>query len=42
MADRAGWLFNVMACVIAMLVVSMILLGLASLAVRRGNKTIKN
>ena len=42
MADRAGWLFNVIACVAAMLVVSMILLGLASLAVRRGNKTIKN
>ena len=42
MADRAGWLFNVIACVAAMLVVSMILLGLASLAVRRGNKTTKN
>ncbi|MBO4471260.1 MAG: ABC transporter permease subunit [Clostridia bacterium] len=42
MADRAGWFFNAAACVIAMLVISVILLGLASLAVRKGNKVIKN
>ena len=36
MADRAGWIFIALACAAGMLVISMILLGLASLMIRRG------
>ena len=42
MADRAGWFFCAMACAAAMLIVSVALLALASLTIRRGNKTIRN
>ena len=42
MGDRSGWLFNAMVCIAGMLVISIILLVLASLTIRRGNKTIRN
>lgn len=42
MADRAGWIFIALACAAGMLVISAILLGLASLMIRKGTKTIKS
>jgi hypothetical protein len=42
MADRAGWIFIAVTCAGAMILISLILLGIASLMIRRGNKTIRN
>ena len=42
MADRAGWIFIALASAACMLAVSAVLLGLASLNIRKGNKAIKN
>ena len=42
MADRAGWIFIAVTCAGSMIVISMILLGTASLLIRRGNKAIRN
>lgn len=42
MADRAGWIFIALACAAGMLLISAILLGLASLMIRKGNKAIKS
>jgi len=38
MADRAGWIFVALACACAMLVISLALLGIASLLIRKGGK----
>lgn len=40
MADRAGWIFIAIACAAFMLAVSLLLLALASLLVRRRNKVV--
>ena len=42
MADRAGWIFIAMASAAGMLLISVILLGLASLNIRKGNGAKKN
>lgn len=42
MADRAGWIFISLASAVGMLVIAAILIGLASLMVRRGHKTKSN
>ncbi len=42
MADRAGWIFIALVCAGGMLIISLVLLGIASRLIRRGNKTIKN
>ena len=42
MADRAGWIFIAVTCAGAMILISLVLLGIASLMIRRGNKTIRN
>ena len=39
MADRAGWIFIALTCAAGMIVISMALLGLASLMIRRGHQT---
>ena len=38
MADRAGWVFIAMVCAGGMLVISLILLAIASVMIRKGNK----
>jgi len=40
MADRAGWIFIALVCAAGMLIISVMLLGIASLLIRRGTKTI--
>ena len=42
MGDRAGWIFIALVCAAGMLAVSAVLLGLAALMVRKGNKASKN
>jgi len=42
MADRAGWIFIALASAVGMLVIAAILIGLASLMIRRGHKTKSN
>lgn len=42
MADRAGWVFIALASAIGMLVIAAILIGLASLMIRKGHKTKSN
>ena len=42
MADRAGWIFIAVVCAAAMIVIALILLGIASLLIRRGNRAIHN
>ena len=42
MADRAGWIFISLASAVGMLVIAAILVGLASLMIRRGHKTKNN
>ena len=42
MADRAGWIFIALASAVGMLVIAAILIGLASLMIRRGRKTKSN
>ena len=42
MADRAGWIFISLASAVGMLVIAAILIGLASLMIRRGHKTKSN
>ena len=42
MADRAGWIFIALACAAGMLLISAILIGLAALLIRKGNRTIKS
>ena len=42
MADRAGWIFIAVVCAGAMILFSLILLGVAALLIRRGSKTIKS
>ena len=38
MADRAGWIFIAIACAACMIIISLILLAIASLLIRRGNR----
>ena len=42
MADRAGWIFIALASAVGMLVIAAILIGLASLMIRKGHKTKSN
>ena len=42
MADRAGWVFIALASAVGMLVIAAILIGLASLMIRKGHKTKSN
>jgi len=42
MADRAGWIFISLASAVGMLVIAAILIGLASLMIRKGHKTKSN
>jgi hypothetical protein len=42
MGDRAGWIFIALACSAGMLVISGMLIGLASMSIRRGTKAVKN
>ena len=42
MADRAGWIFIALASTVGMLVIAAILIGLASLMIRKGHKTKSN
>lgn len=42
MGERAGWVFIALTCAVGMLLISMILLGLAALMIRKGTKAIKN
>ena len=38
MADRAGWIFTAMVCAGSMLIISLVLLGIASALIRKGNR----
>ena len=42
MADRAGWIFIALTSAVGMLVIAAILIGLASLMIRKGHKTKSN
>ena len=42
MADRAGWIFIALASAVGMLVIAAILIGLASMMIRKGHKTKSN